>query len=925
MMMGAAALVAAGCGGLQNERQEQEAMDFLYRYMSVADIGDYDSTFFLENVRTSLRARQEMPWGNQVPDDLFRHFVLPVRVSNERLDDFRTVYYDTLKARVEGMSMHDAALEINHWCHEKVTYIPSDSRTFSPRALMLNAEGRCGEESTFTVAAMRAVGIPAREVYTPRWAHTDDNHAWVEVWTDGKWSFLGACEPEAELNMAWFNEPAARAMLMYTTASGDYRSAEDVIRRTHSFTKINVIGNYVKTRNNIVTVRDMDGQLVEGAAVSFCIYNYGELYPAVTKLTDSDGTATLHTGLGDMAVWVQKDGKYGIGLLTYGDSPVPAGNAGETGPDCELTVSLQYDDESIFAQNFDIVPPAPGRIPAEASEEAIAANKVRLSQEDSIRHAYTATFPDMEKARAEVKAILDGGSDGGCDSDLSKVGHEAARQIVDAKGNWRQVRDFLSSAMKSGRFGEAVSLLKSLSRKDLKDTEYEVLMDALETVPPLADGCMAADSDTFINYVACPRIAGEYLQPYRKEIRDALKDAVPEAACGACGAAGMPYARERAARIADAVISWTRDNIERADSLNPRWLQATPAGVLKVRKADRRSRQIFVVAALRSFGIPARKDVLTGKPQYMLDAGQGWIDITLDGTGADDAEVSGKVAVKGALAMNYEPGKGMLDNPEYYRHFTLSKIESGIVRQLEFDGGDATELGADVTAESFRKPFPLEVGTYMLTTGTRMASGKVLARIVTFRVDEGKTSSVQLIMRENDDEIGVIGAMDPEAKYLALPQLSGEPSDKEAALSGDFRELVEKSILSTTGRGYFLVAVMGSGDEPTNHALRDLSALSGTKWDRPVILLSENEAASVKLQSDLQEFGSLSDLSGRGLLHYGIDSGRDVRKMLCDGCHSKSMTLPVIAVCDSFGRIVYLSTGYNTSLASQLQTVIHGI
>ncbi len=65
-----------------------------------------------------------------------------------------------------------------------------------------SAYGRCGEQSTFTVAALRAIGIPARQVYTPRWAHTDDNHAWVEAWADGTWYFLGACEPEAVLNLA---------------------------------------------------------------------------------------------------------------------------------------------------------------------------------------------------------------------------------------------------------------------------------------------------------------------------------------------------------------------------------------------------------------------------------------------------------------------------------------------------------------------------------------------------------------------------------------------------------------------------------------------------------------------------------------------------------------------------------------------------
>lgn len=79
--------------------------------------------------------------------------------------------------------MEDAILEVNHWCHEKATYQPSDARTHSPLATVYTAIGRCGEESTFLVAALRAVGIPARQIYTPRWAHTDDNHAWVEAWS----------------------------------------------------------------------------------------------------------------------------------------------------------------------------------------------------------------------------------------------------------------------------------------------------------------------------------------------------------------------------------------------------------------------------------------------------------------------------------------------------------------------------------------------------------------------------------------------------------------------------------------------------------------------------------------------------------------------------------------------------------------------
>lgn len=166
--------------------EEKEALTFLYAYMTVADAVDYSGEFYLEQVRSALRMRNTAIWNSHIPDYIFRHFVLPVRVNNENLDHARQVFPTELLPRLKGKNGYDAILAVNHWCHEKVVYTPSDSRTSSPLASVKTAYGRCGEESTFLVAALRSVGIPARQVYTPRWAHTDDNHAWVEAWADGK-------------------------------------------------------------------------------------------------------------------------------------------------------------------------------------------------------------------------------------------------------------------------------------------------------------------------------------------------------------------------------------------------------------------------------------------------------------------------------------------------------------------------------------------------------------------------------------------------------------------------------------------------------------------------------------------------------------------------------------------------------------------
>ncbi len=902
-----AALALTGCGS--RDRQLDEAVDFLYEYMSIADKGDYSEEFFRDNAEIALKARHEMPWGGQVSNQLFRHFVLPLRVNNERLDDFRTMYYDTLKARVAGLSMHDAALEINHWCHEKVTYAPSDARTSSPLACIRNGEGRCGEESTFTVAAMRTVGIPARQVYTPRWAHTDDNHAWVEVWTDGKWSFIGACEPEPELNMAWFNEPATRAMLMHTLVFGDYTGPEDVIRRTHNFTEINVVGNYVKTRLNTVTVNDSEGNPVKGAKVGFCIYNYGEMYPAVTLATDNEGKASLHTGLGDVFVWAYANGRYGTGML---HSEVSGCCGRHVGSCCgkkvacskgneesiETVVTLDHTDEAPMEMDIDITPPAPGKIPAEASEEAIARNKARLAYEDSLRLAYTSTFTTMDNARQRL----------GMPDIPEPAAEEACRQLVDAKGNWLEIRNFIEKANGCNRLRNGLEMLKTLSRKDIRDTRCDVLMDAL-TSAARPNAISGEDESIYFNYVLCPRISGEFIQPYHTEIWNALS-----AYIYGSGTPREVTCSSEAEVLSDKIIAWSRDSIIVADSLNTRMLQATPAGVLKLRMADMRSRDIFTVAALRTFGIPSRIDQMTGKAQYLT--GNDWLDIMMDKDNASSLSPA-----KGSMTMKYTPGKGTLDNPEYYRHFTLSRIKDGQRRLLDFEGGDATELGADVSARSFSTPFTLDAGSYLLTSGTRLASGKVLARLVTFNVRQGGNTEVQLLTRESNEDISVIGAMEPEALYRPVEIPCGNVNAAEAEASA-------KSILSTTGRGYFLVAVFGDGDEPSNHAIRDIVSMSSElkSWGRPVMVFGQNMNNTVNLYRQLCG-GASRDGSplNSSQVNLGIDADSAISDMLCNGCHSPSRTLPVIAMCDSFGRVVFLSTGYNTSLATQLCTVLAGI
>ena len=146
------------------DEDEAVCMKYLYAYMHPCDIVSYDVEVIASYVKATLDMYANVPYAKQVPAELFFTYVLCVRVNNEDLDKSREWIYRQLVDRVKDKkTMVEAALEVNYWCYEKATYIPSDDRTLAPFGMCNSARGRCGEESTLAVSAMRSVGIPARQ------------------------------------------------------------------------------------------------------------------------------------------------------------------------------------------------------------------------------------------------------------------------------------------------------------------------------------------------------------------------------------------------------------------------------------------------------------------------------------------------------------------------------------------------------------------------------------------------------------------------------------------------------------------------------------------------------------------------------------------------------------------------------------------
>jgi transglutaminase-like putative cysteine protease len=605
--------------------KQSEGLKFLIAYMPLSDLADYDGDFFLANINMSLRAQSETKWGNNIPDDIFLHYVLPCRINNENLDSFRISYYNELLDRIKGKDMKEAALEINHWCHEKVSYQAADIRTSAPMSTILSARGRCGEESTFTVAALRTVGIPARQVYTPRWAHTDDNHAWVEIWIEGEWHYMGACEPEAVLDRGWFTEPARRAMLVHTKSFGAWMGNEKTINRFSSYADVNNLPKYADTKRIFVKVVDTDDVPAKDAKVEYQLYNYAEFYPLAVVLTDKSGISQFETGFGDLLIWAHKDDNFDFKKISVGETD---------------TLLLKINRKTNNGESLDLdldVPIIRSPLPSPPKEQ-LEKNSEMVALENNIREKYIDSW--MKRDESKALAISH-------HLDTARVEREISRSM----GNYKEISSFLAETPDS-LLPVAMSMLEILPDKDLRDVKGYILRDHL-------DNCILPKhvESGFYENILNPRVANELLVPWRHYFLTNLPSEL----------------LRNGSQDPSLIIQYLNQNIRIAEDENYYKTPLTPIGAYELKVSDAASRAICFVAICRSLGIPARLEPGRNVPQYFFN--NDWNDVYF----SDQKQPE---QFKGYLKLQSSDTKPV---PEYYIQFTLARFEGGRYNTLEYD------------------------------------------------------------------------------------------------------------------------------------------------------------------------------------------------------------------------------------------------
>ena len=818
----------------------RELLQFYYGFMPLSDAFTYDFDLFYRYAAHAASLRRTEARCAALPEEIFLHDVAWYRINSEKIVDCRSFFQEQVSPLIQGLDETQAVLAVNYWCASQASYEASDERTQSPLSVYRSGSGRCGEESTFLVSVLRSVGIPARQVYVPRWAHCDDNHAWVEVYVEGTWHFLGACEPEEVLDRGWFTNASTRAILVYARTFTDYGVENQIAGRDGCVRFLNVTEHYAETKNLRIRVTDGEDRPISGASVSVEILNMAEFCSVLTLTTGADGTAGLTMGLGDVLVRAWKDG-------LCAETPVGA-------EDREIRLKLTEAPENMPSgrTELEIRAPKDGVTPwpvPEAAQKAVG--RARLKEADTARERKLSAF--REEAARAAESYPD-------EADI----------FLRARGNVAGLKKFLDG---EDWKQERKELLHSLSDKDFRDLDPEILQEQLRQLAPLspdvqqrmASGAQtdsASGREVFVRFCLCPRIGMEELTAFAPAVKEFFSG------------------QERAAfrKRPECIWEWEQAHLKYLPSEDYDTLKITPPAALRGLWADETGKRTLFVAICRTLGIPARLNPVTGQAEYLT--GNEWREVSGEAGAAGDGPeeaVTDRSHSDSASARLL-----LLTSPEdpwsYAQTWSIGRLSGMGYETLNYEG---------IHPENGRMELRLKSGIYRLITTNRMPGGSQYASIICFHLKEGEERTLE--MKLHRPELKDLLVKNPLPAFT-LQDGGGNTVDSASLLNG------AKSLL----------IFVEEGKEPTEHVLNELPA-EKERMERlscRLILVADSTAS---LENPL--LNRTADVFETAEVYF--DEGLENAEPVARRMYVAPDLLPLLVAVDEQGCGIYACSGYH--------------
>jgi hypothetical protein len=280
--------------------EERDDCVWLINGMPHLDRIEMKADNLIEHVVYAHRARREMPY--RMPDEMFRSFVLTYRVEDEPLLPWRQLLFQRFApwAREDGTAA-GVARRINADLAAGTTKLEPDF--FGPRKPpSLTLEGASGSEADISIlacAAMKAVGIPSRQVSVAALGEEPGDRNWIEIFDGERWLPLYPLSPDAFGDFGHVERGRSRNVTVAATRTAFERSLA-----TESYSATAVL--------DLAFVAD--GAPASGfETFSVCVLNRGGLAALDALETAADDSGRFRAVVGDGTYVVMAGTRDGAG------------------------------------------------------------------------------------------------------------------------------------------------------------------------------------------------------------------------------------------------------------------------------------------------------------------------------------------------------------------------------------------------------------------------------------------------------------------------------------------------------------------------------------------------------------------------------------------------------------------------------------
>ena len=158
---------------------------------SYKDIETVDSAYLCNNIEWAFKVWYEQPWGKNVSFTDFCEYILPYRIADETLSDWREDIYHKYNHLLDSFRISDIVAKDDPAVAARclldslrkrskffTTTVPPELPHVGPEVAQ-NRTGSCRELSDYVVYVCRALGIPCAIDFMPIHGDGNDGHQWV--------------------------------------------------------------------------------------------------------------------------------------------------------------------------------------------------------------------------------------------------------------------------------------------------------------------------------------------------------------------------------------------------------------------------------------------------------------------------------------------------------------------------------------------------------------------------------------------------------------------------------------------------------------------------------------------------------------------------------------------------------------------------